>query len=361
MIRKGQKINMKSISKALRFASFVSVAALGLHTCAVQATEKPRPTPVIFDTDMGNDCDDVQALAMIHALQSRGECELIGVTITKDHELAAPFTDVINTFYGRGDIPIGVCRSGVTPAAEKFNLLADAKVDGEFRYPHDLISGKDAPEAVPLLRKLLAEAQDSSVVICQVGFSTNLANLLDSQSDAVSPLSGKELVKQKVKLTSVMAAAFTDIPHHQTGVPGPYREYNVIMDIPAARKFAAEWPAPIVWSGFEIGLNLPYPYRSVAEDYQYVKDHPVAEAYNVYITPPHNRPTWDLTSVLYAIRPDHNYFDLSDAGNVTILEDGHSKFEPSKDGRDRYLILKDGQKERILEALMLLSSQPPSK
>ena len=44
-----------------------------------------RPTPLIFDTDIGNDVDDVLALGMIHALQSRGECELLAVTITKDH------------------------------------------------------------------------------------------------------------------------------------------------------------------------------------------------------------------------------------------------------------------------------------
>ena len=31
---------------------------------------------VIFDTDMGNDVDDALALAVLHALQSRGQCRL---------------------------------------------------------------------------------------------------------------------------------------------------------------------------------------------------------------------------------------------------------------------------------------------
>src|SRR6516225_8032497 len=39
--------------------------------------------PVVFDTDMGNDVDDALALAVLHALESRGECRLIAVTITK--------------------------------------------------------------------------------------------------------------------------------------------------------------------------------------------------------------------------------------------------------------------------------------
>ncbi|MEZ6123086.1 MAG: nucleoside hydrolase [Planctomycetaceae bacterium] len=147
-----------------------------------------RPVPLIFDTDIGNDCDDVQALAIIHALQSRGECRLLAVTITKDHPQAAAFTDCINTFYGRGDVPIGVCRSGVTPEAGNFNVLADTKDESQLRYAHDLMSGKDAPDAVDVLRKTLAQAEDGSVVICQVGFSTNLANLLKSSGDQHSPL-----------------------------------------------------------------------------------------------------------------------------------------------------------------------------
>jgi hypothetical protein len=60
--------------------------------------EPPAPVPVIFDTDMCEDCDDVAALAMLHALESRGRCRLLAVTVTADHPLAAPFVDCVNTF-----------------------------------------------------------------------------------------------------------------------------------------------------------------------------------------------------------------------------------------------------------------------
>jgi inosine-uridine nucleoside N-ribohydrolase len=313
---------------------------------------------LIFDTDIGNDCDDVLALGMIHALQSRGECELLAVTITKDQELAAAFTDAINTFYGRPDIPIGVTRSGVTPEVGSFNVLAETLDGAGHRYPHDLLSGKDAPDAVEVLRKTLAGAEDHSVVIAQVGFSTNLANLLKSQPDEHSPLDGVALVKQKVKLLSAMAGAFRQIPGDK-GQPVDHKEYNVVMDIPSAQSLVERWPTPIVWSGFEIGLSLPYPHQSILRDYAYVDHHPLAEAYIVYIPPPHNRPTWDLTSVLYAIRPDDHYFDLSPAGRVEVADDGLTTFSP--DGqRDRYLILRDDQKTRAIEAMVLLSSQPPT-
>lgn len=335
------------------------IASCLLTTIAVASDGEARSVPLIFDTDIGNDCDDVLAMGVIHALQTRGECELLAVTITKDHELAAPFTDVVNTFYGRGDIPIGVCRSGVTPEKGKFNVLADTKDDGKDRYPHDLRSGKDAPDAVDVLRRTLASQKDGSVVIAQVGFSTNLANLLKSTADKHSDLNGMELVRKKVRLLSIMAGAFRQIANDK-GQLYDHKEYNIVKDIPAAKTLVKDWPTPIVWSGFEIGKNLTYPHQSILQDYRYVPHHPLPEAYTLYIPPPHDRPTWDLTSVLHAVRPDRGYFDLSAAGRVHVADDGLTTFEESADGRDRYLILKDEQKGRAGEALVQLSSQPPA-
>ncbi len=311
------------------------------------------PVPLIFDTDIGNDVDDVLALGMIHSLQTRGECELLAVTITKDHDQCAAFVDAVNTFYGRGDVPIGVCRSGVTPAASKFNVLAAEKHGDRDRYPHDLRSGKDAPAAVAVLRKALALQKDGSVVIAQVGFSTNLADLLKSEADDISPLTGLELVKKKVRLLSVMAGAFAPINGKD------HYEYNIIKDIPAAQTLATTWPTRIVYSGFEIGLAAAYPAVSIDRDYEYVAHHPLKEAYYLYNPPPHNRPTWDLTSVLYAVYPNAGYFDVSEAGVVTVEENGLTKFAKAADGRHHYLIMSERQHTRVVEALVQLSSQPP--
>lgn len=338
-----------STLQGLGFSSSRAIANEAVSTPA-------KSVPVIFDTDIGNDCDDVLALGMLHALQSRGECELLAVTITKDHELAAPFTDAVNTFYGRGDIPIGVCRSGVTPEQGKFNGLCKTKDGDVLRYPHDLLSGKNAPDAVTVLRQTLSNAEDNSVVIIQVGFSTNVLGLLESPADDVSPLSGMELTKKKAKLLSVMAGAFQRIPSN--GQLVDHLEYNVVQDLKAATKLAEICPIPIVWSGFEIGLALPYPHQSILKDFRYTAHHPLPEAYILYEPPPHDRPTWDLTSVLYAVRPDHGYFDLSEPGLVQV--DGKGLTTLTSNGkRDRYLILRDDQKARVLEALTLLSSQPP--
>ena len=337
---------MNRLPSLLRHCATVLLgAALG----TLQGASAAEPVNLIFDTDIGNDVDDVLALGMIHALETRGECRLLAVTITKDHELAAPFVDAINTFYGRGDIPIGVCHSGVTHDQGKFLGLATRMDDGKLRFPHDLLSGKEAPAAVDLLRKTLAAAADHSVVIAQVGFFTNLVGLLESPGDAHSPLSGMDLVKAKVQFITIMAGEFTK---------PDYKEYNVVKDIPSAKKLASGWPTPIVWSGFEIGIAVPTPHVSIERDYRYAPHHPLPEAYILYQPPPHDRPTWDLTAVFYAIRPDRGYFDLSPNGSVAVADNGVTTFTAG-DGQQRFLRLSEAQKVRVTEALMLLASEPP--
>ncbi|MFO0999604.1 MAG: nucleoside hydrolase [Planctomycetaceae bacterium] len=324
-----------------------------LHSFAMAQENPAAPVPLIFDTDIGNDCDDVLAMGVIHSLQSRGLCQLLAVTITKDHDQCAPFVDAINTFYGRGDIPIGVCRSGITPQQSRFTGLAIEKNGDAERYPHDLRSGKDASDAVKVLRQVLASQADGSVVIAQVGFSTNLANLLKSPADDISPLTGRELAIKKVKLVSAMAGAFAPV----NGQPHP--EYNVTEDVASAKALATEWPTAIVYSGFEIGLAIPYPASSILSDYQYVPHHPLKESYVLYEPPPHNRPTWDLTSVLYGVLPDRNYFGISPKGSVSVDDKGFTTFTPSENGLHRYLTLTPEQQIRATEALIQLSSEPP--
>ena len=335
-----------------RLAVSLGIVTLGFAVPPVTAAE---PLGLVFDTDICGDCDDVLALGMIHALQSRGACRLLAVTVSVENDLAAPFVDAVNTFYGRGDIPIGVVgKGGVVEKSKYLNLVEEKEADGRYRYPHDLTTGKNAPNAVSLLRKILAAQPDQSVVIAQVGFSTNLARLVDSGPDEHSPLSGVELVRRKVRMLSLMAGAFKSIDGNAR-----FREYNVVRDVPSCRTLVDRWPTAMVFSGFEIGIALPYPATSIERDYGYVRHHPLAEAYIRYIPPPHNRPTWDLTSVLLAARQDRGYFDVSPRGRVTIDADGTSRFVADATGLHSHLILRDEQKPRVLEALVQLSSQPP--
>ncbi len=337
----------------MRETNLFSPKLLLLLMLAAVTVMAAQPVPLIYDTDMGNDIDDALALAVIHALESRGECKLLGVTLTKDNRWAAPFVDLVNTFYGRADIPIGVVRDGKTPEdGEYLRPVAEKKrADGALVYPRDLTDGRNAPEAVGLLRKLLAAQHDESVVIAQVGFSTNLARLLDSPGDAVSPLTGRKLVAKKVRLLSIMAGAF----------PPLLAEYNVKIDQAAATKLFAEWPASMVASEFEVGLSILYPAVSIENDFRYVEHHPVADAYRAYQQMPYERPTWDLTSVLYAVRPERGYFGLSKPGRIAVYEKSLTRFTPDAEGKHRYLTVTEQQRTRVLATLVQLASQPPDR
>lgn len=323
-------------------------------TPMTRADELPaRPVQLIFDTDMGNDIDDALALGVIHALQSRGECELLAVTLSKDNDLAAPFVDLVNTFYGRGQIPLGVVRNGKTPEASRYlTETVNASDNGQPRFPHKLRSGKEAPEAVGLLRQTLVRQPDRSVVLVVVGFSTNILRLLDSPADQHSPLNGKDLVTQKVRLLSMMAGMFSE--------KNRIKEYNVFIDSPAAQRVFGEWPTPLVTSGFEIGQAIKFPASSIERDFGYVKHHPLKHAYELYQKMPYDRETWDLTSVLYAVRPNHGYFGLSPAGQIQVDAKDVTQFDLRDDGQHRYLTVNAEQIVRVREALIQLASQPPA-
>ena len=319
------------------------------------AAEQDEPVRLIFDSDMGNDVDDALALAMIHTLESRGECQLLAVTVTNDHPLAAAFVDAMNRFYGRGDVPVGLVRDGVTHKRGKFLQLAKATGDSEARYPNRFAGGERAPDAVAVLRETLAAQRDKSVVIAQVGFSTNLARLLDTGPDDASSLGGRELVNHKVRRLYAMAGYFGP----EEGKYKGFAEYNVVKDIASAQKLVGEWPTPIDFSGYEVGRAIEYPAESIKNDFGYVSHHPVVESYELYIPPSHNRPTWDLTSVLEAVRPGRDYFEYSTRGRVSIDDEGRTKFVEDSEGPHRYFTVTPEQIVRVKEVFCCLVSEPP--
>lgn len=243
--------------------------ALALWAAAATAVAVAAAPKVIFDTDMVEDYDDVGAMACLHALADEGKCEILAMaTCTRDNQSVAA-VEVLNAFYGRPDIPVGCAKgAGVVgvpdgnpsrPGHRKFTRLAEA-------YPEWVrhFNSNDAPDANDVYRRALAAAPDRSVVLCSVGFLTNVRRLLETKGDAHSPLDGRALVAKKVKAWYAMAC------RHPDG-----REYNAMHD-GASTKFAVEnWPTPIYWSDWNLGRDV-YSGRLVAEtDYPFrnpVKD-----------------------------------------------------------------------------------------
>src|SRR5699024_1815640 len=69
---------------------------------------KKDTIPVIFDADMGPMIDDVAAIAVLHALASKGEAKILATIGSNVYPGVAKVFDIFNTYYGRPNIPIGL-------------------------------------------------------------------------------------------------------------------------------------------------------------------------------------------------------------------------------------------------------------
>ena len=295
-------------------------------------SKSQNPERVIFETDMGNDIDDALALDMLYKFMDQGKVNLLAVCSNKDSKYSAGFIDIMNTWYGYPDIPIGRIVDGVNPENKRTRDYTKAVYEMEINgFPAFARSVKDIeklPDAVRLYRKVLAQQPDHSVTIISVGFFTNIGRLLDSEGDEYSPLSGKRLVTQKVKKLSIMAGSFGE---------RPIAEFNVVRDIANAQKVFSEWPTPILVTPFEIGIQVEYPGESILDDFHWAGNHPVVESYKAFKKMPYDRPTWDLIAVLNALDSRPEFFSRSEKGRISVDEKGFTKFSGGKKGSHSYI------------------------
>lgn len=310
----------------------LAFAALMLMACGQQ---KPscESIPLIFDTDLGNDVDDAIALGLLFNYAEEGRIDILAEGISKNGEAPAEYMDILNCWYGYPDIPVGIVRNGADCESDALNyakaVATMTNKDGKPLFGRT--AGKDyssLPDAHILYRKILSQAEDASVVFVTVGFSTNIARLLDTPSDDYSPLTGKELVKQKVKRLVMMAGCFNgDVKS----------EYNVWKDIPSARKVIDEWDSEIVLIPFELGIQVCYPAESIENDFNEYPFHPVVEAYKAYLPMPYDRPLWDPAALVYAVE-GNEWFAVSPLGRISLNEEGTTLFKEDTSGKHRYLM-----------------------
>jgi inosine-uridine nucleoside N-ribohydrolase len=321
-----------------------------LYSCNKEETRDAGDvTRVIFDADIGGDIDDALALAMLYNYMDLGWIDLMAIMSCKDHPYSPRFIDVMNYWYGYSELPIGIVIGGVTRDTSAYaRHVVEMKRDGRPLFERSRADGQAFPSAVSLYRKLLSESPDSSVVIIAVGQSTNLARLLDSGPDDHSTLPGRDLVSRKVDYLSIMAGSFL----------APRPETNIILDSVAAARVLESWPTEIWFSPYDVGMACPYPGESIQNDFPGTEQHPLVEAYVSYHPMPYDRPSWDLTSVLFAVEKDSSYFTISPPGRVSLGYEPDPEhhivtwFTPDPEGKHRYLSVDEHQARRIRERLV---------
>ena len=294
---------------------------------------------VLFDTDLGPDCDDTGTLAMLHALANLGEARILGIGVTVSNPWSAATVNAINTWYRRPDLAIGTLKdSGFLLDSPYTETVAK-------NFPNDLQSGTNAPDALAVHRKMLAVEPDGSVTLVAVGPLRNMRHLLHSPADAVSSLAGRALIAAKVKTLVVMGGRFPN-----------GREWNIEQDPASAQAVVDGWPTDIVFSGGEVGDDIATG-NSLSSNTP--PGNPVRRAYEIHVGANQNRPSWDQTAMLFAVRGTADgLFGLSAPGTVAIAGNGDNTFAPFSAGRHRYLVKQksDAEIAGVIEALM---TRPP--
>lgn len=299
-----------------------------------------EPVKILFDTDMATDCDDAGAMAVLHTLADRRECEILATVASVSDPNALATVDAINRYRGRPDLPLGWVKGGGVRMPSKFT----GHIAREF--PHRPVSDAEFPDAVDVYREILTSQPDRSVILVTVGYLTNVSRLLRSSG-------GTELVRAKVAKWICMGGNFIGDPPKDDLTLG---NVNFQRDASSAHHAIHHWPGEIVFAGREV-CSVPSGLAIGAALTNTPKDNPVRRAYEHYFGgTARDRHVADLAAVLCAVRGAADCWDLSAPGRMDLREDMTFAWIPDPAGRQRHLLKKSGndrQVERVLETLLV--------
>lgn len=320
----------------------LTILGLNLLLCFALSAQ----TKIIFDTDFGGDADDLGALAMLHTYITQEKAELLGVVSWSTEQYAVSGIDAVNTFYGRGDIPIGMREAGVYH--EEWN---HSKPITE-QLPFNITPDNAVPSTI-LYRQLLSEADDNSVTIVTVGPLANILALMQSKPDDLSELNGLELIYTKVKEFVIMGGQY----------PAGEWEWNFNGNMPGITKAVIEQlGVPTTFLGYEVGLAI-----KTGEVFNQIKTtHPLYIGYRHFseFAPWINEnfegeildnASYDQTAVLYAVEGGIGIWWERKFGVCLPDEKGGNKWLEKKNSSQNYLKLLTEPKmlAEIIETRML--------
>jgi purine nucleosidase len=202
--------------------SLIVLVTFSAH-CRSAFAQSPVPVAadrekIILDTDIGDDIDDAFALAL--ALSSH-RVQLLGVTTAWGNtDLRARLAERFLTQTGHDEIP--VCAGPKTSASSVFTQARWAEA---FPKP-----AKDWPNAIDFILDIVRRNPGQITLISIAPFS-NVGTLIDKD-----PATFRKL-KKVVIMGGSIRRGYGDLGYLPDRGPSP--EYNIAMDIPAAKKLLA--------------------------------------------------------------------------------------------------------------------------
>ena len=239
------------------FFPLVLLTLIALLSCGQKVNS------VILDTDIGSSTDDLFAMQLLYHYADSKEIKLIGIIVDREGQENAYLADLMNTYYGYEEVPIGLVKNGIKnpkvwidykKLPEWKNKNADKTEEKNLIFPYTCYD-ESYPDGYKLYRELLASQPDKSVVVCSIGFLTCLSQLLKSQADEYSDLNGVELVKRKVKAIDLMARIDLNNQEMKSAFWEEWEKYPVLSRI---RKWWNNLPVHFEFSPVGIALSNAY-------------------------------------------------------------------------------------------------------
>jgi len=321
------------------------------------------PVSLIIHTDLDTDCDDVGAIAVAHALQTRGHIDVKAIICSAPVAWCAPFASMLNEAAGRADVPLGAYSLRAQSRSPRFDGYDHHRREIGLRRPdalyNETLAGErfgdrppDFPNAVDVYRRVLAQAADGTVVICAIGALSALADLLDSPADAISPLPGETLVAAKVRRLVTMAGGV-----YPSGRDG----FNWAVEKQSAARVPNHWPTELAVSsaGDDVLTGATYS-RGLPADNLFRR------AYECYLGGPgRSRCSWDQIALLYASEAFGSCFEeITGKGLIFDEVSGKHEWSDRRDGPERRYItpsLSSTEMAALIEELMIEGAMPPGR
>lgn len=326
----------KRLTRCISAFAVLLISIAALTSCSedddIQTPGEQTGVPrIILDVDICSSTDDLFAMEMLYRYADQGRCRFLGIVVDREGEGHAAFADVMNTYFGYPNLPIGQVRNGIKDAKiwTDYRCVAELKdANGQAMFRRTITNYAELPDGYRLYRRLLAEQPDKSVCIISIGFLTCLAQLLESGADEYSVLNGVDLVRQKVKCIYIMGGAFSQISES---------EYNFGQGIEFSLTFFRLWPKDVdmMFSPGEIGDPVYYHPEQVISDISWTDCHPIKQVYLMDDYDDPGQRMWDPLTVIQAIEGDAGFL-LSERGTVSINKNAVMTFIPSASGNCRY-------------------------
>lgn len=198
---------------------------------------------VIIDTDWWTDVDDVIALRIAAWAERIGLWDIAAVMLSTTAANNPGSVDALLSYDGRTGVPIGVPATAYVPSGTPAyqSAMATGNTLWSAGYPASCV------DAVTLYRRILADAENG-VDIVQIGYNNNLAALMASPADSISPLTGYQLIAAKCNKLWCMGGNWPS-----------GSENNFSRDataIAAAAAVVNGWPGAITFLGYEVGATV---------------------------------------------------------------------------------------------------------